>query len=774
MKYNYLVSSYNNTMMKYKKYFSRLQRDINNGSFVKLSAARKNFLVRKVDELRAKLASMQPKLAGVIAGAGLLLALNAPQVQAQYVLNSTKNPFGGKANLDLVPFNSPNGSASSPFFVDLDGDGKKDAIVGDGYNVDYFKNTGTISAPVFTAQTGTNNPFPQLITYSTQHRTNMISMGDLDNDGDFDMVISLHDHTEQTYYFENTGTSSAPSFVQQTGTDNPISVITSNTGTHDIYNALVDIDHDGDLDIFVGHNDFYSYSTYSNDGVNTTFFKNTGTASAPAFVEQPATANPLAIGIGYSNSTVSLSFVDIDGDGDYDALVANDNGSSLSYYKNTGTNSAAVFALQTGTNSPISQFNESISYLNSRFTDLDGDGDQDLIIGGKDGVYYYKNTGTPTAAVFDFTPGLNLGNNNKPAFVDIDGDGDKDAVFGSVNTLHNVGLTYYKNIGTTSAPVYVDTTGTNNPFAITTSFDYNQAPAFTDMDGDGDLDLILGSQDGTFTYFKNNGTTTAPVFNYTSGGGIGNNPLDGEDVGNMSTPAFVDLDNDGDKDMLSGSQNSGLFYYMNTGTATAPVYTLQTATDGPFATLSASYFSVPTFLDVDGDGDQDLIISSYNGMAYYKNTGTASAAVFAEQTGTDNPFAIASSNKSAPAFMDIDNDGDMDLFVGNYNGTVRLYENTTPIPVIVVPTSILSASFSSTLSAYPNPVKDVLNFSVNDAIGSNMKVSVLDMSGSELMAQSFENSGATMNINVSGLNAGIYVLKLSSDAKAGVVKFVKQ
>src|SRR6476646_1241755 len=104
MKYNYVLLSYNSTLKKYHKYFSRLQRNIKSGNFLKLSASRKNFLIRKVDELRAKLASMQPKLGGVVVATGLLLALNAPQAEAQFYANSAKNPFAGGGNSGLIPF----------------------------------------------------------------------------------------------------------------------------------------------------------------------------------------------------------------------------------------------------------------------------------------------------------------------------------------------------------------------------------------------------------------------------------------------------------------------------------------------------------------------------------------------------------------------------------------------------------------------------------------------------------------------------------------------
>jgi hypothetical protein len=756
MKYNYLVSSYNDTMMKYKKYFSRLQRDINNGSFIKLSAKRKNFLVRKVDELRAKLASMQPKLAGVVAGAGLLLALNASQAQAQFVLNYTKNPFGQ----ELIVQNAY--SWTQQTVGDLDQDGDQDLIITDGgTGFYYYQNTGTNSAPAFTQQTGTNNPLDAVSDF----HYNSPQLADIDGDGDLDLVNGgrINGTGLQLSYYKNTGTVSSAVFVAQTGTDNPFPALSGYTGYASV--SVVDIDADGDKDVFIV------------DGKNGVafFYKNTGTATAPVFTETTAD-NPFPSGNitspGYTNNYLFTTFADIDGDGDQDAMLGQSY-NEIIYYKNTGTATAAVLSMQGGTNNPFANF--TARWQDPSFADLNNDGKLDLIIGGESEMDVIFNQGTVTAASFDFIPGISIGDKIKPVFVDVDGDGDKDAVFGSVGSQYN-GLYYYKNTGTTSAPIYTNTTGTNNPFTITNGQGNAQAPAFTDIDGDGDTDLLLGTRYGTFIYYENTGTATAPVYTLSSGT---NYPLFGEDIGGSSTPVFVDLDNDGDEDIVSGENYSGLFYYMNTGTASAPVFTAQTGTSNLVAiplTNHTDYYT-PTFVNIDGDSDLDLLVgTSYSGMLYYKNTGTASAPIFTAQTGTDNPYALITSNNNyyqlSEAFMDIDNDGDLDLFVGK-GDEVRLYENLTP-HIVNTPTATLSATFSGTLSAYPNPVKDVLSFSLNDAIGSNMKVSVLDMSGSEMMTQSFENSGATMNINVSGLNAGIYVLKLSSDAKAGVVKFVKQ
>ncbi|WP_219907734.1 FG-GAP-like repeat-containing protein [Aphanothece hegewaldii] len=78
-------------------------------------------------------------------------------------------------------------------------------------------------------------------------------------------------------------------------------------------------------------------------------------------------------------------------------------------------------------------------------------------------------------------------------------------------------------------------------------------------------------------------------------------------MGSYSTPTFADIDSDGDLDAVVGALDGTLLYYKNTGTALAPVYTEQTGTSNPFNDIYVGFFSTPTFADLDGDGDLDAV-----------------------------------------------------------------------------------------------------------------------------------------------------------------------
>ncbi|WP_426582414.1 FG-GAP-like repeat-containing protein, partial [Dapis sp. BLCC M229] len=206
-------------------------------------------------------------------------------------------------------------------------------------------------------------------------------------------------------------------------------------------------------------------------------------------------------------------------------------------------------------------------------------------------------------------------------------------------------------------------TGTDNPLDGI-DVGYGSAPTFADVDGDGDLDLIVGEYDGNLNYFENTGTVTNPLYLQQTST---DNPFNGIDVGRYnSTPTFADVDGDEDLDLIVGESDGNLNYFENTGTVTNPIYLQQTSTDNPFNGINMGFCSTPTFADLDGDGDLDLIVGEYDGnLNYFENTGTVTNPIYLEQTGTDNPFdGIDVGGHSSPTFADLDGDGDLDLIVG--------------------------------------------------------------------------------------------------------------
>ncbi|NYT27939.1 MAG: VCBS repeat-containing protein [Candidatus Thiodubiliella endoseptemdiera] len=262
-----------------------------------------------------------------------------------------------------------------------------------------------------------------------------------------------------------------------------------------------------------------------------------------------------------------------------------------------------------------------------------------------------------------------------PILADIDGDGDLDLVVGE-----NYGtLKYYQNTGTTSNPAYEAKTGDSNPFNGIDVGNFS-APTLADIDGDGDLDLVVGENYGTLKYYQNTGTTSNPAYEVKTGD---SNPFNGIDVGNSASPTLADIDGDGDLDLVVGENNGTLKYYQNTGTTSNPAYEVKTGDSNPFNGIDVGVFSTPNLADIDGDGDLDLVVGESNGtLKYYQNTGTTSNPAYEVKTGGSNPFnGIDVGGFSKPTLADIDGDGDLDLVVGKDDGTLKYYYNQQPSSV---------------------------------------------------------------------------------------------
>ncbi|AFZ22821.1 putative calcium-binding protein [Cylindrospermum stagnale PCC 7417] len=491
--------------------------------------------------------------------------------------------------------------------------------------------------------------------------------------------------------------------------------------------TFADIDGDGDLDAFVG-----------NQQGNTLFYRNSGTATAPAFTLEAT--NPF--GLTNVGSYATPTFADIDGDGDLDAFVGNVDGNTL-FYRNSGTATAPAFTLE-ATN-PFGLTN--VVYVAvPTLADIDGDGDLDAFVGnGYGNTVFYRNTGTSAAPSFTVEAtnpfGLtDVGFSAKPTFADIDADGDLDAFVGNFdgNTL------FYRNTGSATVPTF--TLEATNPFGLTNVGNL-AAPTFADIDGDGDLDAFVGNLDGDTLFFENTSANTPvnnpPIANNDTAtigedtsvtGNVLTNDTDPDagdiltvaavngvaaDVGNqitLASGALLTLNSDGTysynpnaqfESLAAGQTASDSFTYTVSdgqgGTSDATVTITINGADeilgtdpnfitpitNPFGLTDVGFSATPTFADIDADGDLDAFVGNVNGNTlFYRNTGSASNPVFAAPT--TNPFGLTDvGNYAAPTFADIDADGDLDAFVGNNAGDTLFYRNTGSAsnPAFAAPTT---------------------------------------------------------------------------------------
>ncbi len=598
-------------------------------------------------------------------------------------LVDTFNPFNG---FDV-------GARSTPTFVDIDSDGDLDMFVGelDG-NLNFYRNIGNAHVLTHIEITGATNPLNgiDIGSLSTPHFV------DLDGDGDQDLVVGEDEGILN--YYENVGDATRAIFTARTGTANPFDTIDIGFNSNP---AFADIDGDGDQDLLIGEN-----------LGDLNYYENVGTALASVYTLRIGAANPFdGIDIGLSSSP---DFVDLDRDGDQDLVIGRDDG-DLFYFENTGTALNPLYVERTGLSNPVIGIDVG-TFSNPEFVDLDSDGDQDLVIGGLDGtiIQYLNDTPTFVAAYTQRTGAANpfsaidIGIGSAPKLADIDGDGDQDLVIGG--QLGN--LFYYENTGTIISPVYVEHIGATNPFDGIDVGIYSN-PIFVDADGDGDEDLVIGRTAGFLQYYENIGTALTP--NYIEQTGMAN-PFNLIDIGNSSAPAFVDIDSDGDQDLILGEEDGVINYFENVGTAAAPTYIQRLGSANIFDGIDIGLWSTPAFSDIDGDGDQDMVVGQNIGtFNYFENIGSAITPNFIERTGVENPFdGFHIVGLSTPTFNDIDGDGDEDLIAGENLGTISYFENTG---------GDFSFALNITPHADPSAGDDIMNGTAGDdiidALGGN-------------------------------------------------------
>lgn len=282
----------------------------------------------------------------------------------------------------------------------------------------------------------------------------------------------------------------------------------------------------------------------------------------------------------------------------------------------------------------------------------------------------------PRAAAFAYEPltgaanpldGVDVGGFSTPGFADLDDDGDPDFVAGE----RNGAFFYFENTGTPASPAFTARTGAESPFTGLGTTEYSW-PAFADLDGDLDPDLVSGAHYDPLRYFENTGSAAAPVFVERSGGA---NPFAGLGVGNNATPALADVDADGDADLVTGDASGVLRWFENTGSAASAVFVERSGAANPLGGFDFGSFVSAALADPDGDGDLDCAVGLSNGsFAWLENVGTAESAAFVERAGEESPLDGQSAGTFAAAtFADLDADAVPELVSGNGAGQFRVF-----------------------------------------------------------------------------------------------------
>ncbi|WP_445636281.1 Dystroglycan-type cadherin-like domain-containing protein [Nostoc sp. DSM 114161] len=408
--------------------------------------------------------------------------------------------------------------------------------------------------------------------------------------------------------------------------------------------------------------------------------------------------------------------------------------------------------------------------------DIDGDGDLDAFAGKNDGnTLFYRNTGTSTAPTFTLEAtnfGLtDVGIYANPTFADIDADGDLDAFVGNVygTTL------YYQNTGTASSPSFA--APLTNPFGLTDVTFYAD-PTLVDIDKDGDLDAFVRDYYGNTVYYQNTGTANSPSFAAPL-----TNPFGLTNGGIYSFLSLADIDGDGDLDAFVGNGPGNTLFYRNSGTATTPAFSFEDT--NPFGLADVGDYAVPTFADIDGDGDLDAFVNNSVGdTLFFKNNNapTGSPTATLSNTPEDTAITITAADLLA-GFTDVDTGDTLSVtnltatngaLVNNNNGTYTFTPNANfngTVNLSYDVTDGVATLTGQTQSFSVTPVNDA-PVAVDDTATTFFGTSV-NISVATLLANDSDIDSTSLSITgVSGATNGTAVLNNNGTANNSADDFV--
>jgi hypothetical protein len=473
----------------------------------------------------------------------------------------------------------------------------------------------------------------------------------------------------------------------------------------------------------------------------------------------------------HSGSTVMMW--DMNGDGVRDLLIGDVSFPNLVNLENGGTAPNQDSPMTTkDTVFPYYNVSADVNVFPSPYyQDVDNDAISDLIVTtnssnlsvDKQSVWLYKNNGVDDLPVLDFQKTdflqeymIEQGTGSAPVIFDWDADGLKDLVIGTLgsydilSTAYLPGVGLYRNSGTASAPEFTWVTDDFSSLS-TSGLPIGLHPAFGDLDNDGDEDMIVGDSEGNLHYFQNTagaGNTASfvlaiPMMTDQSAVII--------DLGYYATPQLIDIDRDGDLDIVSGKRDGKLAWIKNKGSVSAPVWEVNTTSLGGvdvrewFELPNGSGYSVPFVVDF--AGAYELFVGSKSGYIFHYNQIDGNlAGTFTELDTTY--MDINPGQRSSAAFYDFDNDGVRELLVGNYRGGLLCYNYR-------VNSSDVKEFENQSFVVYPNPASDRLEIQWKQGF-NKVSLKIIDPSGR--VVYSLTTGASQVIIPVNEWSTGVYII----------------
>jgi len=558
--------------------------------------------------------------------------------------------------------------------------------------------------------------------------------------------------------------------------------------------AINDVDGDGDLDILtfyilgtcMEYHQNLSVELYGNK--DSLIFKE-ASDNWGRFTEAGST-NSIQINdscdrSGFTNFRHSGSAqlaTDIDNDGDVDLILGDVSYPELLTLINQPINGTAVI-IDFPANYPAQYADFRINIFPAPFeVDADNDGDLDLLIApntenqsinfGRTCKMYptvlgnFNFTGAETPFLTDQQ--IDIGRAAYPVLGDLDNDGDLDLILGNYGEFESSGvigvdgnyrgaLYLFENTGTASQAEFV--LRNNNLGNLRNLNLKNLSPTMADISGDGKLDIVFGTLFGTIYYLR----STPTPFNFEVVDGIFNSipPI------NYVTPTFADLNNDNKKDLILGGKPGNFTYHLNNGTANNPAFNSSpnNAFWGAAETINEN---------ISNFGYSSPVLIEKN-QGLYLFSGSEEGKIFIWEINVADinaPFALIDSTflnidpgtYAAPAFGDLNNDGFIDMIIGNKRGGINFYKGLNP-------SSIKTVASENQLNIYPNPATTTIRIKSNNKIES---ITITDLSGKLIQQVNTIDTSDFYQLNTAHLVNGFYLIQVKTDVGISAGKLVIQ
>ncbi len=551
--------------------------------------------------------------------------------------------------------------------------------------------------------------------------------------------------------------------------------------------AIEDIDGDGDLDILTfnalgGFVEFHKNLTMEQYG-NCSRLKYTEADACWGKFQGNATSNTVTLNTfcRYTHPTDTIYYpanhsgstllaLDIDGDHDKDLVISDVISGNLLLVTNGGDSISALGIAQDDSfpsNSvPVNLFNFPASF----YVDVNNDGKRDLLAAPNapnisenfTGILYYKNTGTAASPVFTFASHsflqdqmIETGEGCNPVFFDADADGLLDLIVGNYGYFSDQGsypsgLSYYRNTGTNTNPEYTLIT---RDYAGIEALGLNAIyPTFGDLDGDGDMDLLVGETTGTMIYYNNTAGAGNPA-NFV----LVPATFQNIDIGNFAMPQIIDVNRDGKLDLLVGNSSGTITYFENTGTVNAPVFSTPVTNFGGVNVRETGYItghSSPFMFEE--NGQYKLMVGSEKGyIHFYDNIDGNLTGNFTE---VDSMYGNwLEGTRTTISGGDINGDGKIDFVIGNYGGGCAVYTS----PGVNGIENISGEKMSFNLR--PNPAKEELWIDLAGQKLQPEKIRISDIEGRILKEINWVKNVSSAKLDISTLRPGIYMVGISGE-----------